>query len=1140
MKRLRKKIPKKMIIIDRRPKQIRDAILGLLLVLGVVFLVWTAWNKGYFRKDKKEITNTREMNAGKSYSLLKETEASRYYKFGSVNVTLSNGLNQIAAGSSALVNAEVKNNNRYPITDGNLYVRLFKKHPKKNSETVDYFKTSFSEKILGDTDDLVDQWNAIEDINLKPNENKKLSFSYQLSPYLPEGEYYIASYFQVAKKFNLSGLPFTEDIMGGKLNFSLENPQVKETIGFQKDGVKVNSEPYNFVGFTKSYPADQEVTLNAPLKNATEKKQIVPVDWSVYYWDNQIEKNRVDRFREEVIVNAGETKDLQYKVKPNDYPVNYVAVEINKDNNNAKSILAIRFGRESRETARINFQGLSNFPLESDKESILFLNAHGVKELDSLSSPTKENVEQASSQGEKKSESHQYEISAILKDRNQNVIHQTKYTGPITGEVMGFEEKFLPDQKYEYVTLATQIKNDQGKVVDETTTTYDCQKIDSNQCPTGISAAVSDIKSRGKNIFTGIAIIIALILIFAVVAFLVFRYRKNMTKIILIIVLPAVLSVSILIVGASEAKAKETVFIEPSVDVAMFKGALYEPHVDNGWIYNWASVQNILGSIKYSTEVNDGAGASLDGAISLTPGSIFYVEDATHADEHAITWSLTGNFADTPDGYWESGVDSSSINSYSPQANDLVKTWSLTLPIYGGVNGLSTYNYYFPQIFNPPVISLSASGPVDCVQQNEYRWRCTVRNEDGQINLSMNYAPTYGYHFFYTDYARDGVINNIQKGIMQKRLFCDGSFFVGKPGYNQCWKYNVPGNLIIDGAQCNPCDDLRVEVPDQSIDYAFDVTATGSAPTEPSCLNCPSSLSRGAVGSFNIGGSTDSDGDKLKYVVDWIGLDGIPESESPLDVSDGTYFFNFSKSWANMETVNFQFKAIDETGRSSGWVPGSVQIVEPTCQIEFNPPSSIPPFKTMSENSSDSSTVLKLTSDSDAGCVCGNIDITQESGIGGVVSLAPNPVGVLSRNMTISTGSIATLSENFKFLAQSTTDPGFSNCGSAELNLTVTKVCNVSVTPSETDVYPGQTVLLDFSTDFPDPSGFMSWSIASGSDYVDSTSEIRDPVTLALVGLRIKLKKDTAQKVLVVHVSNGCGSTDATIYVQRPGWIEVN
>ena len=307
---------------------------------------------------------------------LQKTEAFKNYKFGSIDVSLFSDTSQVIAGSTMHIKAEIKNANDYPITEGNLFIKIFKKQDPISNQGVNYFKELPPADFLANGDFLTDQWIVQKSITLKANETKNIAFDYKISDFAESGEYRFIPYFQVAQRWNLLGLPFTEDVGGAPLETAVKNGQTSSGVEFQKNDVKLQGKQFHFIGFIKSYPTDQSVDISAPLRNSSSEQRQVKVTWEVFYWHNLPAAKPFEKKEEVVSLGAGETKNLTFAVSKNDLPVNYMVVTA--DYKGTKSILNIRFARQTQAKARINFAGIQKFPEPGANK--IFATAHLVTE----------------------------------------------------------------------------------------------------------------------------------------------------------------------------------------------------------------------------------------------------------------------------------------------------------------------------------------------------------------------------------------------------------------------------------------------------------------------------------------------------------------------------------------------------------------------------------------------------------------------------------------------------------------------------------------------------------------------------------------------------------------------------------------
>jgi len=70
--------------------------------------------------------------------------------------------------------------------------------------------------------DEVDSYVVKENISIKANSSTPITFDWQIPAYALSGEYQASTYFIVDDSFNMSGLSFTTDIVGGVAKFAVQ------------------------------------------------------------------------------------------------------------------------------------------------------------------------------------------------------------------------------------------------------------------------------------------------------------------------------------------------------------------------------------------------------------------------------------------------------------------------------------------------------------------------------------------------------------------------------------------------------------------------------------------------------------------------------------------------------------------------------------------------------------------------------------------------------------------------------------------------------------------------------------------------------------------------------------------------------
>lgn len=389
-----------------------------------------------------------------------------YYHFGSVQVDITPTLSSTVPGTPIFFKGVIKNDNEYPIVDGQVYVKIFFKDQKETS------------LILQNGYQLVDQFIVSDGVTLKEKENRPISFEWNVPQYAQNGNYEVAMYFTSSHRYNLLGLSFTDDITGNKAGFSVVSDAPKVSY-FDKNNVKLNDKPFHFAAFVPHFTKDEKVMAYVTVINPNNKETTVAITWKLYAWDAILPEHLKDTKMELITLKPNEKRAISYEAKPIDSAVPYVVAEL-KDKD-TKSVLDIRFVRDGIDETRINFPGILKYPLRKGEENTLFSCAHATNV-----SLAKDSL-----------------LTLTLKDMNNNVIHSYTYKGNITSNMMGFKDAFIPTDDLASFVLNAKLQRE-GEVVEDVDIIYDCGKIDPTQCPVSSSSNPKNNPSLYLYITVGI------------------------------------------------------------------------------------------------------------------------------------------------------------------------------------------------------------------------------------------------------------------------------------------------------------------------------------------------------------------------------------------------------------------------------------------------------------------------------------------------------------------------------------------------------------------------------------------------------------------------------------------------------------
>ncbi len=383
-----------------------------------------------------------------------------YYKFQSVEIDLHGEKNIYKAGEGAKFLGSITNKNSYPLVGGSLVLRISKLDPRSQ---------------LGN--DIIDEWTAKENINLIAGEKQLISLPYQLASGLPTGTYTLTSYFLTQNKFNISGLSFTDDIYGGYAIFSVEGKSEK-TIKFDRTGVKADSKPYRIFGLTpKIFPEDaKSISVSVPLKNETAKTLITSVTYSLYAWDGADKENLIKSWSETQNLAANSSKTLSFDAAVADRPVYFLKIKAQASDQ--QSEIHIRFVKNGFRP-RLNYVGVTKFPLTSGEKATLFACYHNTTEIEPL--PRADFRGQPRPQPSDLEPSRDGTLELSLKNMQGRVLADTVYKGPITGAIEVLT-KAISSRNLDKFVLSAKLYDDKNNLVDESNISYDCSKFSGDLC----------------------------------------------------------------------------------------------------------------------------------------------------------------------------------------------------------------------------------------------------------------------------------------------------------------------------------------------------------------------------------------------------------------------------------------------------------------------------------------------------------------------------------------------------------------------------------------------------------------------------------------------------------------------------------
>ncbi|MFA6354103.1 MAG: thrombospondin type-1 domain-containing protein [Candidatus Paceibacterota bacterium] len=660
-----------------------------------------------------------------------------FYKFGSVQINISPKITKSLSGTDMDFSIGVANENTYPIVDGSVYIKIFQKQKD----------LKLAQK---NGDFLIDQFFVKEGMTLDTRQATSFDFSWKIPAWAPEGDYLAVAYFQSAKKFNLMGLTFTDDIKGNQVGFSIAS-DFKNSVAWDKNGVKINDKDYLFAAPIPRLGKDEKIKISAPLKNPTKQNQKAEISFDVYFWDGLLSSQRVETKQETVDLAPGETKTVTYELTDNKYPAYFLVAKSKW--NDFSSIINVRFAREGIDRPRINFPALTKFPLKKGETATIFSCIHDVGTAGVVSG----------------------RLEIKLLDEKGAIIKNSTYSGDITDGMMGFKTDFTAQNDLDVATIKASLFDAQNLLVDEVEMKYNCQEIDPAKCSNKGTEPVSSSSdsSSTKPIFGdssywiyGLIGIGAAIII---VIFILIRKRKrndyvnmgepqndssggmtNTTATGMKILFFLIFSVSLILSGSSKADAAQsyTYTFKPAGSVE-FGGSL------NPIMHGLVSfkLDQPFYQFTYTAKVIDKAGNDIQSSTVNTGSWVVFSanpSDFLPSGSQTAYWFGSGGFYDSPYGYWLPGAPQKG----TCEAQDYI--------ISRGAGG-KIFKFFTPLSANPPPVTIAITNNPNTAltkcsdSANGYIKTCFVSKNSGggSVKATVSFGATTAKQ--YLEYFVDSV-----------------------------------------------------------------------------------------------------------------------------------------------------------------------------------------------------------------------------------------------------------------------------------------------------------------------------------------------------------------------------------------------
>lgn len=786
-----------------------------------------------------------------------------YYTFGSVNAPIYSDTSNPAAGTAVEFTVNLTNNNPYPVVDANVYVKLFRERPAGEE----------SAQLAH----LVDQFQAIQGVSIPANATKEHTFTYDIPAALPSGEYKVATFVSTAERYNLLGLPFTDDVVGDSTTLTIAGDQTG-MVRWNRDQVLVDQKQHYFASFIPEVSPTEPVRVTAPIYNELDTPIDGQLTWKVYHWDQQNQANLIDTTTRPISIAAGDTIPATFTLENTDHAAYVVVGEVEYEG--TTSLINVRFARTDIAEIRLNYPGVLSYPLVEGEENTLFSCLHSASSFDLVPDSR---------------------LDLTLLDAKGNELHSYTYEGPVSSAMMGVADTFIPQQSYDTFTLnAALYQND--TLVEEVSFSYDCAELTDGPC--------SDTASSGGNtVFLGfgqagssglvlVGIFAILVLIIGAVWFKISKRRiaEDYTTLPSLLLL-GVLSTAILMPGVAEA-VTNTKEAQARSGLSITAADTYAGQLSREKMHGTLGqrVNNALtaphATVHYHADIFNETRQNM-----VMPGDTITVGDVLRLEPRLgdVTWNGTGQWSDTPVGVWYE-------NAAFPQS--VLSQFRTRTSGYGAG---SYYSYYgsvpepkfrvnssvsVPFAVDPPETSVVVSGTANLNPLGGNRYEIV---DGGTVQVTYTFDQTYGYYYF----AKIQTTNEaIYAGMEPMRTQTPNTSYAATFGERR---------LIVD-FEARPTPPAVNEAP-------LPPVITGSASGIPNVTY-----------DFSVEG-TDPDGDGVFYEVDWTG-DEVANYVST-EVSSGNAI-TISRNWSSLGPKTFYARTVDEYGVRSAWAAHTITINNPT------------------------------------------------------------------------------------------------------------------------------------------------------------------------------------------------------------------
>lgn len=685
-----------------------------------------------------------------------------YYTFQSVSVAVSPDKNLYQPGEVVHFSGNITNENSYPVVDGNLFVRISEEN----------------ENFITEGRYVIDEFFALENISLDSNSSKNVSFEWSVPVEVSKGNYHVDYFFSVGKKFNLGGLPFSNEVVGGISAFEVDSVY-DGYFSFDRNGTTINGDAYVHIGDWPFVEKNSEVTVVHNIKNTFDYAIDATITFDLYFWDSLLEEDKRNTEEFVIVVPAGGSKEVTYTIPQAQESVYYLKTTAKKDD--LQSIVNTRFVTDGGEQARLNYPAVTKFPIKKGDDFTIFTCFH--------------NTTYAATEGS---------VSVSLFDKEGNEIAKEIYEGHISSVMNVIKKDVKAEADYEHLMLKAEVRDAKGNIIDHYETEYSCEDV-GGCVETGAVASAMSQSFAMKLAVYGVLAIICIVVVIVIIK--VVKGRGGVVSIFFLVLLIGGMY------GFCDHVHAGTWSTNSSKSYT--HGAKKADH-DNSTIFQYTVASGTV-ILQNSITGNDSA---------VCEGSVTYSYTPT------LVFSANGGSWDTP-----YGAICNALNCFSSSQSQSITDAARSLP--GTIKWISQKPTVTLSSSNNAI--MSCSGMV-CTAQPGQSGTVTITadfsNVSSQIKSYIKRRPCHelgdpcvcgAARYDFWSYPSDdayGVASGCIGGGYHSRMYYDGSWHNGTNRMSLgastvSWDVTV-GSCAQDGA-CNPAATKN--------DYAY--TATG--PSTPLC-----------------------------------------------------------------------------------------------------------------------------------------------------------------------------------------------------------------------------------------------------------------------------------------------------------------